>query len=93
MGVLLSDLGAARAGDESVPHLAGCHELEGFQHLAGGSCHPCSQHPLSPVPRVPTVRLGEEGPPVSLQLCEPHWYSVPAPWQLAGWEPSDSSDR
>lgn len=51
-------------------------------------------HPLLPAhPGVSAVLLREEGPPASLQLRQPHWYSVPARWQLAGWERSDSGDR
>lgn len=49
-GDLPGDLEAACAGDSSMSHLAACHELEGSQHLPGGSCHPCSRHTLSPVP-------------------------------------------
>lgn len=77
----------------AVLHLAGCLELKGSQHLAGGSFHRCQWHTLSLAPGVPTVPLGEEGPPVSLQLRQPHRYSVPARWQLAGWQQSDSGDR
>lgn len=66
-----------------------------------GSSAPCwgQLPPLLPAhlvplsPGVPAVPLSDEGPPTSLQLREPHWYSVPARWQLAGWERSDSGDR
>lgn len=63
----------------------------GLSTLLGAASTPGTPCPLSP--GLPVVLLGEERPPVSPQLCQPHWYSVPVRWQLAGWEQSDSGDR
>lgn len=65
----------------------------GLSTLLGAAVTPAPSTPCLPSPGVPAVPLGEEGPPASLQLPEPHWYSVPAQRQLAGWEQSDSGDR
>lgn len=65
----------------------------GLSTFLGAAATPAPGTPCPPSPGVPAVPLREEGPPTSLQLREPHWYSVPARWQLAGWERSDSGDR